>query len=138
MEKCIQDLGNSIKVVSLVIVQLLGEVVQGNENYVGIVVWDVVGGLWLLVQVVRGVVVLMLDFVVQVIVFDMVSDVLDKVSSFIEEVKKVVGYLGDFESQQWFVQVVKVVIQVLNCCVSCLFGQCDVDNVLRVVGDVSK
>lgn len=138
MEKCVQDLGNSIKVVSFVIVQLLGEVVQGNENYVGIVVWDVVGGLWLLVQVVRGVVVLMLDFVVQVIVFDMVSDVLDKVSSFIEEVKKVVGYLGDFESQQWFVQVVKVVIQVLNCCVSCLFGQCDVDNVLRVVGDVSK
>lgn len=35
MEKCAQDLGNSMKAISSAITYLLGEVAQGNENYTG-------------------------------------------------------------------------------------------------------
>lgn len=46
--------------------------------------------------------------------------------------------LENFENQVRFNQVVKVVLSVFNNCVNVLFGQRDVDNVIRQIIDLSQ
>ncbi|BFZ14072.1 hypothetical protein BsWGS_17114 [Bradybaena similaris] len=137
-EQCSSQLGTISKTVGASMAQLLTAAAQGNEDYVGIAARDTVNALKILVSAVRGVAATTDDKQVQQEIIDNARDVIRQSIRLLEEAKYAMDDPRNPENQQRLSQVAKSVSHALNNCISCLPGQRDIDNAIRLITQSSQ
>ncbi|CAG5121597.1 unnamed protein product, partial [Candidula unifasciata] len=137
-EQSSTQLGTTSKTVGSSMAQLLTAAAQGNEDYVGIAARDTVNALKVLVSSVRGVAATTDDRQVQQAIIDNARDVISQSVRLLQEAKNAMGDPSNPENQQRLSQVAKSVSNALNNCVSCLPGQRDIDNAIRLITQNSQ
>ncbi|UYV64796.1 TLN1 [Cordylochernes scorpioides] len=134
-ETCALQLGAVSKVVGSAMAQLLTAAAQGNENYTGIAAWDTANALKILTKAVRGVAATADE--PQLKLLDAGREVLEQASHLVEEARDAVRHPSpDVHSR--LTSVAKSVSSALNACISCLPGQRDVDEAIRLITSITQ
>ncbi|CAG5116694.1 unnamed protein product, partial [Candidula unifasciata] len=137
-EQCSSQLGTISKTVGASLAQLLTAAAQGNEDYVGIAARDTVNALKIMVSSVRGVAATTDDKQAQQEIIDNAKEVIRQSIRLLEEAKYAMDDPRNPDNQQRLSQVAKSISHALNNCISCLPGQRDIDNAIRLITQISQ